>query len=174
MTISNMSVDIGEMLQKARMAKGMSLVTLVECLPDDLIDEDSGKRKKVDPSTISRMENRAKDPKRRSSGSPRVWGEVWKLFGLPLRDLYDGLGLPVPGEMPSGVTGEIWSKASVLPDEMQRMILTFVDAVPKMYAAAQPTPPLVPASPVASSQGNVSSQEAAPDERSRFGQDMRR
>lgn len=55
---------------------------------------------------------------------------------LPLRELYEGLELPVPDELPGGDVGEILEIVRSVPDEVQRFVLSFVRHAPQMLAAA--------------------------------------
>ena len=82
------------------------------------------------PGTLARMEDGSRP------GDPRAWGKLWQIFGLPLRELYEGLGLPVPDELPGGDVGEILELVRWMAPEAQRLVLSFTRHAPHMLVAA--------------------------------------
>lgn len=84
----------------------------------------------IAPGTLQRMETGERP------GEPRVWGAIWKALGLPLRELYQGLGLPVADSEPSGTIGEILSVARSLNADGQALLLMFARHTPSYQMVA--------------------------------------
>jgi hypothetical protein len=99
---------------------------------------------KVHAATLQKME------KGTSPGVNGVWGKLWEIYGLPLRDLYEGLGLPVPTELPVGTVASIVAEVQQLPWQGQEMVLAFARQTPvymglagmdrKLEAKSEPSP----------------------------------
>lgn len=93
----------------------------------------------VAPSQLSRMEDGTRP------GDPKVWGLMWEALHLPLAELYEGLGLPVPSELPTGLVAEIMQLVEGMPTEAQRLTLSFARTAPAMLDNALRHSPLVAA-----------------------------
>lgn len=114
---------LGQIAKQARDGKGYTLATVCD------IVEDLGAGK-LDPTTLRRMETGERP------GDAKVWGALWKTFGLPLRDLYEGLGLPVPVDLPDGTLGRLMAVAGELGAPGQEMVLMFAKQAPSYLAVA--------------------------------------
>lgn len=73
----------------------------------------------INIGTLQRMEKGTRP------GEPIVWGKLWEIYGLPLRELYEGLQLPVPTELPTGTLASVLSEVERLPWQGQEMVLAF-------------------------------------------------
>lgn len=121
-----MTKRLGEMVEAAQKARGWGLEDVCA-----LLEERGYGRLGI--SMLQRME------KGNRPGVPAVWGGLWKIFGLPLRDLYEELGLPVADALPSGTSGAILSVVSQLPWQAQEMVLAFARHTP-LYLGVVGTP----------------------------------
>lgn len=127
------AVNLGSKAKAARLARGYSLPTMC-----DVVEDLGGG--KLDPSTLKRMEDGTRP------GDNKVWGAIWRALNLPLRELYEGLGLPVPDTEPGGPVGEIVAVARSLNADGQQMLLMFAKHTPS-YLAAVGHAPTVAAAP---------------------------
>ena len=117
-------LSLGDKVQQAREERGWNITDVTSAL------EGMGAGK-VALSTIYRME------KGERSGDPVVWGKLWILFDLPLNELYEGLGLPVAPELPTGALGETLAIVSSMPEEMQKLAVELLRCTPQFYGAAK-------------------------------------
>jgi transcriptional regulator with XRE-family HTH domain len=118
-----MTTYLGTQARTARKARGWSLADMC----DMLRELEAGD---ITPSTLKRMEDGTRP------GDARVWGKIWRVLKLPLRDLYEGLGLPVPGRLPAGTVGEILELVRPMPEESRRLVLSFARSAPSMLEVA--------------------------------------
>jgi transcriptional regulator with XRE-family HTH domain len=114
---------LGARVQEARKSRGWSLADMT----DVLAELGAGV---VKPGTLARMENGSRP------GDPQVWGAMWRVLNLPLRELYEGLQLPVPEDLPSGSAAEILHLVHDMTEESRRLTLSFARHAPAMLAAA--------------------------------------
>jgi hypothetical protein len=131
--------SLGEHVKQARNFKGWSLAATSALLGGE-----------IDPVRLRDIEEGS------ASADPRLWGRLWLLLGLPLYELYQGVGLPVPSDLPSGIAGEIWSLVRTQPSEVQRLVLTFAAYAPALVGSVLSAPlggPLISAN--AASNGAV-------------------
>lgn len=110
-------------MRAARKARGWTLADMAEVLKETGVSA-------IHPSTIARMEDGSRP------GEPRVWGKMWEVLQLPLRELYEGLELPVPEQLPNGTVGEILELVRSMPDEAQQLTLGFARHAPALLVAA--------------------------------------
>lgn len=109
---------LGMLVRNARLERGWKLTDLQDVLREAGAD--------VSPSQIKRMEDGTRP------GDPAVWGKMWETLRLPLRDLYEGLGLPVPETLPSGSLAELMELARDMPEESRLLTLMFARHAPGM------------------------------------------
>ncbi len=102
-------MNLGARARAARKRQQLTLGDLAQILREFDVD--------TDPTMISRMEKGSR------VGEPQVWGGIWRALGLPLRELYIGLGLPVQAEQPAGVKAEILAGLETMPEDAQRLVL---------------------------------------------------
>lgn len=120
---------LGAIARQARDARGWKLGDVSAALKEAGVE--------IGPGQISRMENGSRP------GEPTVWGTMWTIYNLPLRDLYQGLGLPVPDELPAGDAAEIAALVQGMDPEARSLTLSFARNAQAMYLAAQRHSPLV-------------------------------
>ena len=120
-------MEMGERARAARKRRGLELPDMVETLRELDID--------VSVAQLSRIE-RGERP-----GDPRVWGGIWEALGLPLHDLYRGLGLPVSEAEPTGILAEIISSTRKMPPDAQQLVLGFARQAPQLLVSAQAKAP---------------------------------
>lgn len=117
-------VVLGQIAKAVRLQKGYTLAGVC-----DLI-EDLGAGK-VDPSHLKKMEDGTRP------GEPRVWGAIWTGLSLPLRQLYEGLGLPVPESEPTGHVAEAVTLLRGMPEDAQGVALYLIKHAPALRAIAR-------------------------------------
>jgi hypothetical protein len=126
-------MGLGNRVRAARKARGWALDDMCSLIAD----EGGGV---LTPGTLSRLEGESRP------GEPRVWGHMWRILGLPLRELYEGLGLPLAEDLPAGVVGEALAVMSTMSDPEQRHVLAFARHSRVILASSQiaesVTPPL--------------------------------
>lgn len=119
---------IGAMAKKAREEKGWNLPEIQAVLKEAGVDVSLGQ--------IKRMEDGSRP------GEPAVWGAMWTIYHLPLRDLYQGLGLPAPDELPTGEAAEIAALVDGMTTGGRRLTLSFARMADAMFYSSQRHSPL--------------------------------
>lgn len=163
-----MTMDLGTQARKARKARGWSLADMC----DMLRELEAGN---ITPSTLKRMEDGTRP------GDAQVWGKIWRVLKLPLRDLYEGLGLPAPARLPTGTVGEIMELVRPMPEESRRLVLSFARSAPSMLEVAllglttpkpdvdRPSTDVAEAAPYAEREGPQAPWTRAAEERGEYG-----
>ena len=90
----------------------------------------------IKPGALSRMET-GKRP-----GEPEVWGKIWQALRLPLRGLYEGLNLPTPTELPSGLIAELVEVVREMSEREKGLTLGYARHLPALLVAAESRQPL--------------------------------
>ncbi len=116
---------LGVRARTARKRRGLSLADMVEVLRELDVD--------TTPASLSRMEDGSRP------GDPRTWGGIWRVLDLPLYELYEGLGLPVPDGELRGIPAEILTAVQSMPADAQRAALVLIRYTPQAVAAAKAT-----------------------------------
>lgn len=81
---------------------------------------------KIAPGFLQRMEAGTRP------GDPAVWAGIWQALRLPLGELYAGIGLPPPPELPTGRQGQVLALMEDMPEAAQALILAFARHAPGM------------------------------------------
>lgn len=114
-------MSLGERAKAARTAKGYSLADMCA-----LIEDFGGGQ--VKPGTLKHMEDGVRP------GENHAWGAIWRSLKLPLRELYEGLGLPVSDSEPGGTIGQLLSVVQPMNKQQQQLVLMFATHAPSYGA----------------------------------------
>ena len=116
-------MTLGERVRAARKRRDWSQADLAAAVTDAGF--------KLQRGTLYRMENGERP------GGLLVWAVIWRVLGLPLRDLYLGLGLPIEEDGLDGVISELVATSSAMPEETQRLVLAFARHARQIHAESK-------------------------------------